>query len=135
MIDQTPNKSKIFLMAGIILSSITLLVGVTVFLVMQHHAEELQSKHLQMSLKNEIELLKTEIESVIDKVEFMSTRPLLIQNMQLADMNGHNTAATSALINTVQSFAVYTNSAIKMYGKSGQERARAGKFRHCFATA
>jgi signal transduction histidine kinase len=126
MIDQTPNKSKILLIAGIILSSMTLLVGVAVFLVMEHNAEELQSKRLQMSLNNEIKLIKTEIESVVEKVEFISARPLLIQNMQVADMNGHSTAVTSALINTVQPFALHSNSAIKIYGKGGQEWASVG---------
>jgi len=104
----------------------TLLVGVAVFLVMEHNAEELQSKRLQMSLKNEINLFKSEVESVVERVEFISTRPLLIQNMQVADMNGHSTAVTSALINSVQSFALHSNSAIKMYGKNGQEWASVG---------
>jgi signal transduction histidine kinase/CheY-like chemotaxis protein len=123
---QTPNKSKILLIAGIVLSSMTVLVGVVVFLVMERNSEELQSKRLQMSLKNEIELFKTEIESVIERVEFISTRPLLIQNMQVADTNGHSTAATSALVDTAQSFALHSNSAIKMYGKGGQELASVG---------
>jgi signal transduction histidine kinase len=126
MIDKAPNKSKILIIAGIILSSMTLLVSVVVFLVMERNAEELQSKRLQMSLKNEINLFKSEVESVVERVEFISTRPLLIQNMQVADMNGHSTAVTSALINTVQSFALHTNSVIKMYGKSGQEWASVG---------
>jgi signal transduction histidine kinase len=126
MIDQTPTQSKILLIAGIILSSMTLLVSAGVFLVMENNAEELQSKRLQRSLKNEIELFKTEVESVVERVESISTRPLLIQNMQVADMNGNSNAVTSALINTVRSFALHSNSAIKMYGKGGQEWASIG---------
>jgi signal transduction histidine kinase len=126
MIDQIPNKSKIVLIAGIILTSITLIAGVTVFVVVERHAEELQSKRLQLSLQNQIQAIETEIENVIEKVELISTRPLLIQKLQLADTNRHSIAAQSALNNSAQSLALYSTAFIKMYGKDGQERASAG---------
>jgi signal transduction histidine kinase len=126
MIDQTPNKTKILLIAGIILSTTTLIVGLMVFLVMEHYAEERQTKRLQISLKNEIELIKSEVESIIKKVEFISTRPLLIQSLQVTGTNRHTAAAQPTLMNIVQSFALFSNSAIKIYGKGGHERASVG---------
>jgi PAS domain S-box-containing protein len=93
---------------------------------MDRHAEELQSKRLQLSLKSEIELIQTEIENVIEKVEFISTRPLLIQTLQMADTNRHSIAAQSALNNAAQSLSLSSKAFMKMYGKDGQELASAG---------
>ncbi|MEC5214091.1 hypothetical protein RCH06_002652 [Polaromonas sp. CG_9.5] len=55
------HQQRISLVAGIILIVVALLVGVTVFVVMARHAEELLSKSLQLSLKSRVQLTETEI--------------------------------------------------------------------------
>ncbi len=72
------HQLRIVLIAGTILIVVTLLAGVTVFVVMQRHAEALLSKGLQLSLQNRVQLAKVEIRGGLDKAVSISTRPLLI---------------------------------------------------------
>ncbi|MHB1676562.1 MAG: hypothetical protein ACYCSS_03340 [Sulfuriferula sp.] len=48
---QTIHQSRISLIAGIILLVVTLVAGISVFIVMQRHAETLLSQSLQSSLQ------------------------------------------------------------------------------------
>src|SRR5450830_464655 len=61
------HQHRISLVAGAILIAVTLLVGISVFMVMQRHAEELLSKNLQSSLQNRGQLIQTEIGAGFDK--------------------------------------------------------------------
>ena len=56
------HQPRIVLIAGIILIIVTLLAGVTVFVVMQRHAEALLSKSLQLSLQNRVQLTQAAID-------------------------------------------------------------------------
>ena len=61
------HQHRISLVAGTILVAVTLLVGISVFMVMQRHAEELLSKNLQSSRKIEGSSSRLKLEQVLIK--------------------------------------------------------------------
>ena len=119
---------RISLVAGIILIAVTLLVGVTVFIVMQRNAEELLSKSLQISLKNREQQLQAGIETGFERIRGVSTRPLLIDQMQLMNAGADEEAVRIRLNTAVQSFLSTGIKAIALLDKDGRELAQAGSF-------
>ena len=110
------HQPQIVLIAGIILIVVTLLAGVTVFVVMQRHAEALLSKSLQSSLQSRVQLTETEIQAGFDRTVLISTRPLLIDQLQLIDARGDGTAARNKLDMATRSFLQNGLTAIALYG-------------------
>ncbi len=119
---------RIKLVAGTILIVVTLLASVTVFVVMQRHAEVLLSNSLQSSLQNRVQLTQTEIGTAFDKAVSISTRPLLIDQLQHVNARADDTAARNKLTIAALSFIQRGLTATVLYGKDGQELARAGVF-------
>ncbi len=119
---------RIVLIAGIILTIVTLLAGVTVFVVMQHHAEALLSKSLQSSLESRVQLTHAEIGAGFKGAVLISTRPLLTDQLQLVDARADDTAAREKLNMVALSFLQTGPTAIALYGKDGQELSRVGVF-------
>ncbi len=144
----TTHQPRISLIAGIILIVVTLLTGVAVFVVMQRNAEALLSKSLQLSLQNRVQLTHTEIRAGFERTVLISTRPLLIDQLQFVDAraNGttpHSFAAAHGLFVDARADGTATQNKLNMavgslleneltavafYGKDGQELARAGVF-------
>ncbi len=122
------HQPRIVLIAGIILIIVTLLAGVTVFIVMQRHAEALLSKSLQLSLQSRVQLTQTEIGARFDSTVLISTRPLMTDQLQLVDARADNTAARNKLNALARSFLRSGITAIVLYGEDGQELTRAGVF-------
>ena len=120
------HQQRISLVAGIILITVTLVVGVTVFIVMLRHAEELLSKSLQSSLQNRVQLTQIEIGTGFDRTVVVATRPLLIDQMQR--VNAGVGAARLTLNEIAQSFLVTGLTAIALFDKDGHEVAHAGSF-------
>ncbi|MDP2254516.1 MAG: hypothetical protein Q8K05_00420, partial [Polaromonas sp.] len=128
MLHQKNHQHRISLIAGIILIAVTLLVGVTVFIVMQRHAQELLSKSLQLSLQNRVQLIQTEIGAGFDRTVLITTRPLLIDQLQRVNADANDGAARIALHTAVQSFLSTGLTAIALLDKDGRELAHAGSF-------
>ena len=130
MQDLTPTsrQPRIVLIAEIILIIVTLLAGVTVFIVMQRHAEALLSKSLQLSLQSRIQLTRAEIGAGFDKTTIVSTRPLLIDQLQFVDARADDTAARHKLNMVARTFVNNGITAIAFYSKDEQELTRAGVF-------
>ena len=128
MQNQKNHRSRISLVAGIILIAVTSLVGVTIFIVMQRHAEELLSKSLQSALQNRVHLAKFKIHGDLDKAVSISTRPLLIDQLQLVNTRADNAAVRGKLNRSARSLVQDGLSAFALYGKDGQELAHAGIF-------
>ena len=130
---QNPPKPKIrqhriILVAGMIVTTVTLLVGVTVFVVMQRHAQALLSKSLQLSLQNRVQLIRAEIEAGIDQTVFIATHPLLFDQLQRLNEDANDNAARSALQKSVQSLLSKKLTAIALRDKNGRELTHAGNF-------
>ena len=123
---QITRVPRIVLIAGIILVIVTLLAGVTIFVVMQRHAEALLSKSLQSSLQSRVQLTQADIGAGFDKAVFISTRPLLTDQLQLVDARADDTAARNKLEMAVRSILQTGFTAIAVYGEDGQELFRAG---------
>ncbi len=121
-------QQRIRLVAGAILIGVTLLVGITVFVVMQRHAEALLSKSLQLSLQSRVQLTETEIRAGFDRTVLISTRPLLTDQLQLVDARADDTAARNKLDMVALSFLRGGITAIALYGEDGQELTRVGVF-------
>jgi diguanylate cyclase (GGDEF)-like protein/PAS domain S-box-containing protein len=125
---QNTHQPRIGLVAGAILIVVTLLVGVSVFVVMQRHAEELLSKSLRSSLQNRVQLTQSEIEAGFNRVVVVATRPLLIEHMHRVDAGVDDGTARMTLNNAVQTFLPTGLTAIALFDRNGQELAHAGAF-------
>ncbi len=125
---QKMHQPRIGLIAGAILIVVTLLVGVSVFVVMQHHAEELLSKNLRSSLQNRVQLTQSEIEAGFNRVVVVATRPLLIEQMHRVDAGVDEGTARIILNKGVQAFLPTGLTAIALFDRNGRELAHAGVF-------
>ncbi len=119
---------RIVLAAGIVLVAVTLLAGVTVFVVMQHHAEGLLSKSLQLSLQNRVQLTEAEIVAGFDRTMIASTRPLTIDQLQRLNERADDTTARNKLDVIARSLLHGSLTAIAFYSKDGQEMTSVGVF-------
>lgn len=122
------HQHRISLVAGAILLFVALLVGASIFIVMQRHAEMLLSKSLLESLQNRIQLSEIEIENNFDTTVFMATRPLLIHQIELLNKKTSNSDAQYKLDMAARSFLQNGVKAIAVYGEDGHELSRAGVF-------
>ncbi len=121
------HQPGITLIAGIILIIVTLLAGVSVFMVMQKHAETLLSNGLQSSLESRVQLTKAEIEAGFDSTIIASNRPRMIDQLLLLNAST-DTLASNRLNEIARSLVQGKLTAIVFYSKKGQELARSGVF-------
>ncbi len=125
---QKIHQPRIVLIAGIILTIVTLLAGVTVFIVMQRHAEELLDKSLQLSLQSRVQLTETEIGAGFDKTVIAATRPFVLEQLPLLNARADDSTARNKLNGIALSFLQQSVRGIAFYGEDGQELTRVGVF-------
>jgi len=125
---QDNYQQRIRWISGAILIGVTLLVGVSVFVVMQRHAEELLSKNLQLSLQSRVQLTQTEIRAGFNRTMLIATGPLLIDHVQRVNTNADDRTARAILNKAAQTFLPTGLTAIAVFDKDGRELARAGAF-------
>jgi diguanylate cyclase (GGDEF)-like protein/PAS domain S-box-containing protein len=116
------------MVAGIILMIACLLAGLVVFVVMQRHVELLLSKSLQLTLQSRVKQTKTEILAGYQKTLLIPTRPLLVNQLQLAGTHANFSAVKSKLQLVARALLQTGLTAIAMYDQDGHELARAGTF-------
>ena len=124
MMYSKPHTLSIVSLAGIIITVITLLTAGFVFAVMLHSADAQLNKSLQLALNSYVNYAEAEIEGASERVTFISTRPLLVDLLQLAGKG--DTAAQSKLNMAARSLVENQIIAIVFYGEDGQELARSG---------
>jgi diguanylate cyclase (GGDEF)-like protein/PAS domain S-box-containing protein len=122
------HQFRINLVAAAILATVTLFVGVTVFVVMANHSEKLLSSGLQNSLQNRIELTQTEVQAAYDKSVVVATRPFLILQVEKANAGKDMPVVLEALKKAASSFLKTGFSALAIYDKNGKLIALDGKF-------
>lgn len=122
------NQHRIILVAGAILILVALIAASAVFHVMQRHAEQLLSKSLQASLQNREDLARSEIQRGIEKIATIATRPLLIDQLQRANLQADDSQALNALNRAAKSFIATGLTGVVLYAKDGQPLASAGHF-------
>ncbi|MHB1654954.1 MAG: putative bifunctional diguanylate cyclase/phosphodiesterase [Burkholderiales bacterium] len=121
-------KQRITLVAAAILLMITLAVGTSVFIVIQHNAKTILSKSLESSLKNRIRLTRIEIETTFDRTMSATTQPLLLAGMQQVNAGLGSGPSRLVLNKMVRALLPEGFTAIAVFDKSGHEVARAGTF-------
>jgi PAS domain S-box-containing protein len=122
------HRQRIVLVAGTILMVVTLLVGVTVFIVMERHAQELLSKSLQLSLQNLVQLTEADIRTGFGRTTVAATRPQLIDQVQRVNTGADDGTARVILNKGAASFLSTGLTAIAVFDKDGRELARGGTF-------
>jgi diguanylate cyclase (GGDEF)-like protein/PAS domain S-box-containing protein len=125
---QRIDQQRIGFVAGAILIVVTVLVGIAVFYIMQRHAENLLRQSLQTSLQNQVALTKSEIQRGFERNANVATRPLLINQTQLAITQPGDPAARTVLNMVIKSFIQTGLSAITLLDNNGNEVAHAGTF-------
>ena len=84
--------------------AVTLMAGLTIFAVMQRHAEQLLDRSLQTSLQSRLSLTQTEIAAGLGKTTVVATRPRLIELVQRLNSDADDTSARSILDEVARSF-------------------------------
>jgi len=125
---QNKSQPRISSVAGAILVFVALLVGVSVFIIMQRQSKELLSNNLQISLQNRMQLAHNEIRAGFDRSVVIATRPLLIAQIQLASSGKDDGTAQATLHKAVKTFLPTGLTALALFDSEGRELAHAGSF-------
>ena len=123
---------RINLIGGLILVVLTLVAGISVYVVMQRQAESILSKSLETSLQHSVRLYENLIDQGMANTLLVATRPFLIQNLQLLDAESVNAAGLNELQRIAKSFLLTGFTGISFYDARGNEVARAGRFSQNF---
>lgn len=119
---------RISLIGGLILMVLTLIAGISVYVVMQRQAESILSSSLETSLQHSVLLFESLIEQGGAGTLTVTTRPFLIQNLQLLDADPADATGRSELLQIVQSFLRTGFTGLAVYDARGNEVAHAGSF-------
>ena len=122
------HRQRIVLVAGIILVVVTLLAAVSIFVVMQRHAERLLINSLQSSLQSRVQQTEAEIRTGFGRTTVASTRPQLIDQVQRVNTGADDGNSRVILNKAAASFLSTGLTAIAVFDKDGRELARAGTF-------
>jgi|TARA_B110000503_G_scaffold106026_1_gene158284 PAS domain S-box-containing protein len=126
MTDQKINNPRIVLIAGIILTTMTLMASLVTFSIMQRNAEMVQGKSLQVALASRARLVETEIKAVFDATVLIANRPLLGYHLELASAIKDDIAAQNQFNRIGLSFVQEGVRSIEFYDKNGTRLTRSG---------
>jgi diguanylate cyclase (GGDEF)-like protein/PAS domain S-box-containing protein len=121
---------QISLLAGSVLVFFAVVVGATVFVVMQRHAEALLTKNLQLHLQSRVKLIQNEIKAHFDITMLVATRPALMDEMQRANARADGGTSRLILNKAANNFLSTGMTAFALFGKDGRELLHAGTFTH-----
>ena len=126
MTDQKLNNPRIVLIAGIILTAMTLIASLVTFSIMQRNAEILQGKSLQLALASRARLVTNEIKAAFDATVLIANRPLLSHRLKLASAIEDSITAQNQFNTIGLSFVQEGVRAIEYYDKNGTRLTRSG---------
>lgn len=122
------TKRGINIIGGLILTTLTLAAGISVFVVMQRQAESMLSKNIESLLQSNERLFKSGIEQSITGTSTAALRPFVIKNLQLLALKPSDIAAQADIKRIAKSFVPTGFSGLYFYDIRGLEVARAGQF-------
>ena len=123
------RQNIISIVGGLLLVTLTVAAGVSVYIVMQRQAENLLTKSLAVSLQDRVNLFKDQINQSLFNTRVIATRPALIAALHWLDRAPHAIPSRVFLQRGAQSFlAAYGFTAISFHVLQGDEVARAGGF-------
>lgn len=122
------EKHRINIIGGLILVVLTLTAGISVYVVMQRNAESLLSKGLVASLQSNVRLFESRIAQAVTNTQTVSSRPFMMQNLQLLASQPGDKTGVASLQEIAESFPPSTFTGLSFYDSRGYEVARAGHF-------
>ncbi len=121
------GRNIINVIGGLVLVTLTVAAGVSVYSVMERQAETLLTQSLATSLRGRMSLFKNQITQSLINTRIIATRPVLIATLRRLDRDPHATARQAFLQRGAQSFlAAYGLTAVSFHLRSGREIAGAG---------
>ncbi len=127
MYPRASEERRIHLLAGLILITVTLVAGVSVFSIMQGYAKTQLEKTLQLSLQGYVLSIDAAIQARVDASSTIAERPVLGE--QLAELQNApvDDQALHALQQGAASFLPSGFRSVAFYGLEGNPLARAGE--------
>ena len=119
---------RISIIGALILLTLTLAAGISVYIVMQRQAESMLSKSLEVSLQSNLRLFESQIDQAMANTQAVTTRPFPIQNLQLLESEPDNATGLYELQRIAKSFLLTGFTGMSFYDVRGHEVAQAGRF-------
>ncbi len=102
----TQEHRRIGFIGGLILVLLTIMTGLAVYGMMMQQAESILGKSLEPSLQSKIYLFEKQINDSIGNTNLIATRPFLIENLKLIELNPQDGKAINALKRAGESFLI-----------------------------
>ncbi|OIQ84613.1 putative diguanylate cyclase YegE [mine drainage metagenome] len=120
------DEYRIGLVSFLILVTLTVVTGISVYVVMRNQAESILSKSLEASLKRNANLLNSQIAQAIDNTRKMVSRPPVIDNLIQINEIPDGIKSKAKLLQVAELFLAHNFSGISLYDAQGTEVVRAG---------
>ncbi|OBS08478.1 putative bifunctional diguanylate cyclase/phosphodiesterase [Acidihalobacter prosperus] len=91
------RERRISVIASLILVTLTLVASLSIFLVMEHQAERIVNRSLQLSLESRVRLFNAKIQQRLEASQLVATRPFIIAQLKQLDADPHDAAAIKAV--------------------------------------
>jgi len=118
---------RITILGGLILAMLTVVAGISVFVIMQRHAESILSTSLRDSLENRERLFQSNFERQVHDVATITMRPFLIQQIKKYNSGVDAEAARALLKRGIDSFLLTGYTSLVILDVNGREIARSGE--------
>ena len=119
---------RISLVGFLILMTLTLVTGISVYLVMQHQAESTLSKRIEAALKSNVDLFDNQVDRGIDDARMVATLPFVTDNLIQINAASGNIKGKIDLRRIAESFVSHGFDGVSFYNAHDFEVARSGHF-------
>ena len=122
------EKHRINIIGGLILVVLTLVAGISVFVVVQRQMESLLSKSLEVALQSNMRLFESQIDQAMADMQAVTIRPYPILNLQLLESKPGNATGLAELQRIAKLSLLTGFTGMSFYDIRGHEVVRAGLF-------
>ena len=120
------DKYRIGIAGFLILATLTVATGSSVYVVMQHQAQSILSKSLEAALKGNVDLFEGQIAREMGNAAMIASRPFVIDSE--IQVNAGNIKGKENLQRIAESFIAYGFDGVSFLDARGNEVAKAGRF-------
>ena len=122
------DEHRISLIGFLILMTLTLITGISVYDVMLNQTESILSKSLASSLRNNAYLIRSQIDQGVADTRMIATRPFIIDNLKRIASNSDVRKSRNNLQRVASSFLSHGFKGVSFYDRKGKMLASAGLF-------
>lgn len=122
------NEYRISIIGFLILMTLTIVTGISVYVVMQRQAELILGKSLEAELKSSVDLIDSQIAQGMVGTQMLATRPHIIHNLLQINATPGDLKGHINLQRTAESFIPNSFGGMSFYDARGTEVARSGLF-------